>query len=129
MLIKEALARPGVRRALSRGARGGTRGPPASRRSAPPQPGYARGNPSQAKSWRSMTGGGRPTRRLMRTALPASAEVHPLGAGPLPQPKDIRGLFADHKIDTEEWAKFVRERWGRPCPMEGESGTGSEVER
>ena len=38
-------------------------------------------------------------------------EVQPLGTGPLPQPKDIRGLFADHKIDTEEWAKFVREKW------------------
>ena len=38
-------------------------------------------------------------------------EVHPLGTGPLPQPKDIRGLFADHKIDTEEWSKFVREKW------------------
>ena len=38
-------------------------------------------------------------------------EVHPLGTGPLPQLKDICGLFADHKIDTEAWAKFVRERW------------------
>ena len=38
-------------------------------------------------------------------------EVHPLGTGPLPQAKDIRGLFADHKIDTDEWSKFVREKW------------------
>ena len=38
-------------------------------------------------------------------------EVHPLGVGPLPQAKDIRGLFADYKIDTEEWSKFVREKW------------------
>ena len=38
-------------------------------------------------------------------------EVHPLGTGPLPQAEDICGLFADHKIDTEEWSKFVRERW------------------
>ena len=38
-------------------------------------------------------------------------EVHPLGTGPLPQAKDILGLFADHKIDTDEWSKFVREKW------------------
>ena len=38
-------------------------------------------------------------------------EVRPLGTGPLPQAKDIRGLFADYKIDTEEWSKFVREKW------------------
>ena len=38
-------------------------------------------------------------------------EVHPLGTGPLPQTKDILGLFADHKIDTDEWSKFVREKW------------------
>ena len=38
-------------------------------------------------------------------------EVHPLGTGPLPQAKDIRGLFADHKIDTDEWSKLVREKW------------------
>ena len=30
---------------------------------------------------------------------------------PLPQAKDILGLFADHKIDTDEWSKFVREKW------------------
>ena len=38
-------------------------------------------------------------------------EVHPLGTGPLPQTKDILGLFADHKIDTDEWSKFVRKKW------------------
>ena len=38
-------------------------------------------------------------------------EVHPLGTGPLPQPEDILGLFADHKIDTDEWSKFIREKW------------------
>ena len=38
-------------------------------------------------------------------------EVHPLGTGLLPQAKDILGLFADHKIDTDEWSKFVREKW------------------
>ena len=30
---------------------------------------------------------------------------------PLPQAKDILGLFADHKIDADEWSKFVREKW------------------
>ena len=38
-------------------------------------------------------------------------EVHPLGTGPLPQAKDIRGLFADDKIDVDEWSEFVREGW------------------
>ena len=38
-------------------------------------------------------------------------EVHPLGEGPLPQAKDIRGLFADYKIDADEWSEFVREGW------------------
>lgn len=38
-------------------------------------------------------------------------EVHPLGTGPLPQAKDIRGLFANHKIDSDEWSEFVREGW------------------
>ena len=38
-------------------------------------------------------------------------EVHPLGMGPLPQAKDIRGLFANHKIDSDEWSEFVREGW------------------
>lgn len=38
-------------------------------------------------------------------------DVRPLGTGPLPQPEDIIGLFADHKIDTDEWSKFVREKW------------------
>ena len=38
-------------------------------------------------------------------------EVCPLGTGPLPQPEDIIGLFADHKIDTDEWSKFIREKW------------------
>ena len=38
-------------------------------------------------------------------------EVHPLGTAPLPQAKDIRGLFANHKIDSDEWSEFVREGW------------------
>ena len=36
-------------------------------------------------------------------------EVRPLGTGSLPQARDIRGLFASHKIDIGEWSKFVRE--------------------
>ena len=43
---------------------------------------------------------------------PTSIRVHAvraLGTQPLPQVKDIRGLFSDHKIDVKEWARFVRE--------------------
>lgn len=29
--------------------------------------------------------------------------------GPLPQAKDIRGLFSEHKVDIDEWARFVRD--------------------
>ena len=36
-------------------------------------------------------------------------EVRPLGTGALPQARDIRGLFASHKVDINEWSKFVRE--------------------
>ena len=28
---------------------------------------------------------------------------------PLPQAKDIRGLFSEHKVDIKEWARFVRD--------------------
>ncbi len=35
-------------------------------------------------------------------------ELLPLGVGPLPQAKDIRGLFADDKVDIDEWSRFVR---------------------
>ena len=38
-------------------------------------------------------------------------EVRPLRTGPLPQAKDIRGLFSDYQIDGDEWSKFVREKW------------------
>ena len=36
-------------------------------------------------------------------------ELRPLGVGPLPQAKDIRGLFADDKVDIDQWSRFVRE--------------------
>lgn len=35
--------------------------------------------------------------------------VQAFEAGPLPQAKDIRGLFSEHKVDIDEWARFVRE--------------------
>ena len=35
--------------------------------------------------------------------------VQAFRAGPLPQAKDIRGLFSEHKVDIDEWARFVRE--------------------
>ena len=38
-------------------------------------------------------------------------EIRPLGIGPLPQAKDIRGLFSAHRIDIDEWSRFVREGW------------------
>ena len=38
-------------------------------------------------------------------------EVHVIGAKPLPQPDDIIGLFASHKIDADEWSEYVREGW------------------
>lgn len=38
-------------------------------------------------------------------------EIQPLGIGPLPQAKDIRGLFSAHRIDVDEWSRFVREGW------------------
>lgn len=36
-------------------------------------------------------------------------DVQPLGSADLPQAKDIQGLFSEHKVDIEEWARFVRE--------------------
>ena len=36
-------------------------------------------------------------------------EVRTLGNARLPQAKDIRGLFSEHKVDIDEWARFVRE--------------------
>ena len=36
-------------------------------------------------------------------------DVRALGNAHLPQAKDIRGLFSDHKVDIDEWARFVRE--------------------
>ena len=36
-------------------------------------------------------------------------EVRALGNASLPQAKDIRGLFSEHKVDIDEWARFVRE--------------------
>lgn len=44
---------------------------------------------------------------------PTSIKVDSVRAfrtGTLPQAKDIRGLFAEHKVDVDEWSKFVRER-------------------
>ena len=38
-------------------------------------------------------------------------EIRPLEIGPLPQAKDIRGLFSAHRIDIDEWSRFVREGW------------------
>ena len=36
-------------------------------------------------------------------------DVRALGNAHLPQAKDIRGLYSDHKVDIDEWARFVRE--------------------
>lgn len=36
-------------------------------------------------------------------------DVQALGNAHLPQAKDIRGLFSEHKVDIDEWARFVRE--------------------
>ena len=36
-------------------------------------------------------------------------EVRALGNAHLPQARDIRGLFSEHKVDIDEWARFVRE--------------------
>ena len=35
--------------------------------------------------------------------------VRAFQTGPLPQAKDIRGLFAENKVDVDEWSRFVRE--------------------
>ena len=34
----------------------------------------------------------------------------PLGRGPLPQAKDMRGLFSDDKVDIDEWSRYVRKQ-------------------
>lgn len=34
----------------------------------------------------------------------------PLGRGPLPQAKDMRGLFSDDKVDINEWSRYVRKQ-------------------
>ena len=38
------------------------------------------------------------------------SEFLPLGEGSLPQAKDVRGLFADNKVDIDEWSRLVREK-------------------
>ena len=34
----------------------------------------------------------------------------PLGRGPLPQAKDMRGLFSDDQVDINEWSRYVRKQ-------------------